>query len=380
MPNIYNMKKASIIVILLVIVGEFIFAQSSDAVVRRLSDKEIAESKTPAAVTYNFVCSILQKDYTKMQLYCDISPNEAQEIEDYINASGETYETLYSKEKNIVALLRWLPALNEGFEVVIADMEDVWLAKTDDGWMVHPDQIVKDGMVYIPGEEKPYVGIHEKIVYVTCSPSVEINTLTFENISCYEDTQLEVFLRLKEDKWVVKSIHFISQFKQKLIEGTWYLQEVQIPSNEEYLEGVLYDKNKCIVLNSMADEEVLEEAVVDDESFNNAFEESYEEEVVYMEEYNEEVVNEKTNNNVADTVELNNLIRELYLLSGVKYEILCDSVLVLYCPQKEIYEIKRLTKNILMLAENNTPQGYIIYVYGRKEQPIRYTKHKINNR
>lgn len=176
---------------------------------------------------------------------------------------------------------------------------------------------------------------------------------------------------------IVGEFIFAQSSKQKLIGGTWYLQEVQIPSNEEYLEGVLYDKNKCIVFNSMDDEEVVEEALVDAEAFNNTFEESYEEEVVYWEENNEEVVNEKTNNNVADTVEFNNLIRELYLLSGVKYEILCDSVLVLYCPQKEIYEIKKLTKDTLIFAEDNTPQGYTVYVYGRKEQPIRYTKHKI---
>lgn len=37
---------------------------------------------------------------------------------------------------------------------------------------------------------------------------------------------------------IVGEFIFAQSSKQKLIGGTWYLQEVQIPSNEEYLEGV----------------------------------------------------------------------------------------------------------------------------------------------
>lgn len=366
------MKNKLILLVLWVVSFESINAQSSNPIVQRLSNQEIAECKTPAAVAYSFTIAILQKDFDKMLSYIDFTPNEAQEIEEYLQESRETYETLYSQNKDVVALWSWLPALGNGFEIAIADMEDIWLAKTDYGWTIHPDQIVKDGMVYIPGEKNPYVGIHEKRVYVTCSPSSEINSFTFNDITRYEDSQVEVVLRQNEEKWVVDNFYFMSQFKKKILEGTWYLQEVKIPLNEEYIDGIQYDKNQCIVFKEEGLEEV--EIVEDVDALNYVFE-SYKEAAVSSEEDDKTLLNEKTNSNIVDTIEYNNLIRELYLLSGVEYEIVNDSILVMYCPQKETYLIKKITKDLLMLAIDDTPQGCIVYVYGRKEQPIRHTKY-----
>jgi len=204
------MIKKLIITALSVFALESIYAQSSNPVVRRLSNLEIAECKTPAAITYNYISAFLQKDFVKMLSYVDLDPNEVQEIGEYLQSNGETYEALFSRDENLVALSSWRPILDEGYEVVIANVEDIWLAKTDDGWMVDPDQIVKDGMVYIPGEGKPYVGIHEKRVYVTCSPSSEVNVLTFNDISRYEGSQVEVILGQKNDKWVIKELYFIN--------------------------------------------------------------------------------------------------------------------------------------------------------------------------
>lgn len=356
------MLKKFFIIILSVIAFESVNAQYPNSIVRRLSNQEIAECKTPAAITYNFVCAILQKDFVKMMSYVDYDPSEVQEIEEYLQTTGETYETIYSKNENVVALLSWLPALDDGFELVIANIEDFWLAKIDGGWMFHPDQIVKDGMIYIPGEEKPYEGIHEKRVSVICSPSSEVNALTFNDISRYKDNQVEVDLRFKNDKWVVRNFYFISQYKRELIEGTWYLHEVQIPWDEEYDDGILYDKDKVIVLNSTTEEEiVLEEPVLQKDLINE----------------------NQSDSSSIDILEWNNLLRETSMLSGVDYEILYDTILVLSYPQgysetvyvKETYEIKQLTKDFLIISKDNTPQGYVIYVYGRKEQPTKYTKH-----
>ena len=217
------MLKKLFVIVLSVIALESVYAQSSNPIVRRLSNQEIAECNTPAAITYNYINAFLQKDFVKMLSYVDIDPNEVQEIGEYLQSSGETYEALFSRDENFVALSSWRPALDEGFEVVIANMEDIWLAKTDYGWTVDPDQVVKDGMVYIPGVEKPYVGIHEIIVYVTCSPSSEVNVRTFNDISRYEGSQVKVFLGQKDDKWVVKELYFINLVEENVEE---YVEEV----------------------------------------------------------------------------------------------------------------------------------------------------------
>ncbi len=357
------MLKKLFVIVLSVMALESIYAQSSNPIVRRLSNQEIAEGKTPSAIAYNFINSILQKDFPRMIQYLDLSPRELQEIDEYMQEHGETYETLCRKEEYVVGILSWLPVLNKGYEIVVANIEDFWLAKTDDGWMVDPEQIVKDGMVYIPGEEKPYVGIHQKRVYVTCSPSSEVNILTFDDVSRYKDTQVKVILRLSDNRWMVESCYFTNQYKRELIEGKWYLQEVQIQENEDYIDGVVYDKDKCIVFYSATNEETIEEPVLDEDMIDS----------------------NSSDNSAVDSVEWNNLVRELSMLSGVDYEILNDTILVLSFPQgysetiyvKETYEIKKLTKDLLVLATDKTPQGYMIFIYGRKEQSIKYTKHSV---
>lgn len=166
---------------------------------------------------------------------------------------------------------------------------------------------------------------------------------------------------LSDNRWMVESCYFTNQYKRELIEGKWYLQEVQIQENEDYIDGVVYDKDKCIVFYSATNEETIEEPVLDEDMIDS----------------------NSSDNSAVDSVEWNNLVRELSMLSGVDYEILNDTILVMSYPQgyaetvyvKETYEIKKLTKDVLVLAADNTPQGYMIFVYGRKEQPIKYSKH-----
>ena len=46
------------------------------------------------------------------------------------------------------------------------------------------------GLIYISGEDQPRVGINEKKVYVTYSPSSEVNRLGFQDITRYGDTNV----------------------------------------------------------------------------------------------------------------------------------------------------------------------------------------------
>ena len=96
------MLKKLFVIVLSVMALESIYAQSSNPIVRRLSNQEIAEGKTPSAIAYNFINSILQKDFPRMIQYLDLSPRELQEIGEYMQVNGETYETLYSKDENVV--------------------------------------------------------------------------------------------------------------------------------------------------------------------------------------------------------------------------------------------------------------------------------------
>ena len=158
--------------------------------IERLSNQEIIKCQTPASVAYNYTIAVLQKDFNKVLGFHDLTAHERQEIDEYLIESGNTIETLYSQIEDVNALWSWLPALDNGFEIVIADIEDHWKAKTDGGWMIDENQIVKDGMVYFPGEEKPYWGIHDIVVFVTCSPSTEINTVSFDDMTLYDDSVL----------------------------------------------------------------------------------------------------------------------------------------------------------------------------------------------
>jgi len=66
------MLKRLFVIVLSVIAFETVNAQYPNPTVRRLSKQEIAECKTPAAITYNFICAILQKDFDKMRSYMDL--------------------------------------------------------------------------------------------------------------------------------------------------------------------------------------------------------------------------------------------------------------------------------------------------------------------
>ena len=58
-------------------------------------------------------------------------------------------------------------------------------------------------MIYLPGETEPRVGILEKKVYVTCSPTAEINYVGFQDITCYGNTNVKVLLQQINGIWKV---------------------------------------------------------------------------------------------------------------------------------------------------------------------------------
>lgn len=100
-------------------------------------------------------------------------------------------------------ILGWIPALARDYEVAIAYVQDEWYYEKNGSLYSSFNQTVIDGMIYIPGEPKPYVGINEKKVYVTCSPTSEINHSGFQNITRYGDSNVKVLLTEVGGKWKV---------------------------------------------------------------------------------------------------------------------------------------------------------------------------------
>ena len=198
------MKKLFFISIVLLL-GAMSISAGPNPIVRRLSQQEIAESTTPSAIAYNMVCAILQKDWEKMQSYMSLEAMIAF-TDPYIRREYGEYginslEDFFSTGK--LGILNWRDALYRGYEVAIAYVQDEWYYE-ENGSLYHGfDQVVKDGMIYLPGEDSPRVGINEKKVYVTCSPSSEVNYVGFQDITRYGDTNVKVLLQKFNGRWKV---------------------------------------------------------------------------------------------------------------------------------------------------------------------------------
>lgn len=198
------MKKLLFLSAVLLLGAMSIFA-GPNPIVQRLSQQEIAESTTPSAIAYNMVCAILQKDWEKMRSYMSLEAMMAF-TDPYIRREYGEYginslEDFFSTGK--LGILNWRDALYRGYEVAIAYVQDEWYYE-ENGSLYHGfDQVVKDGMIYLPGEDSPRVGINEKKVYVTCSPSSEVNYVGFQDITRYGDTNVKVLLQKFNGKWRV---------------------------------------------------------------------------------------------------------------------------------------------------------------------------------
>ncbi len=198
--------KRTFIIILLTVLFEPIYAQSPNPIVKRLSGQEIADCKTPASVAYNFVESILCRDFERMLSLTD--SELAKNIISEINENNFTYDLFFMKyfsaqggEK--LNILGWIPALARNYEVAIAYVQDLWYYE-EDGSMYHNGEAeVKDGLIYLPGEDKPRIGINEKKVYVTCSPTLEVDYVGFQNITRYGGTNVKVLLQNVNGVWKI---------------------------------------------------------------------------------------------------------------------------------------------------------------------------------
>lgn len=196
-------------ILLIVIIGCVAItskAQSNNPIVERLSEIEIAKCITPEAVTYNFIESILFKDFNKMLSFADYEFAEGMRssLESEYLTNDMFFKKYFSEQGgDKLNILGWLPALIRNYEVAIAYVRDDWYYE-EDGYMRSSfNQVVKNGMIYIPGEIYPRKGINIKVIYVTCSPSSEIDKVGFQDITRYGNSNVKVMLQQFNGVWKV---------------------------------------------------------------------------------------------------------------------------------------------------------------------------------
>lgn len=142
---------------------------------------------------------------------------------------------------------------------------------------------------------------------------------------------------------------------QCIIDGQWYLHEVQIPFNEEYDSFINYDKNKCIILINR-NEDAVEWTDFEPESL---------EEPVEIE--NDDMEDEDIEISVGDAInwwEAINVDLEKPACEDVLYDIYNDSVLVMNPSEGmyDVYIIKELSKDRLVFIgdRQNLSRLYVV--------------------
>lgn len=176
-------------------------------IVKRLSQTEISQCSTPSSIAYNFIESILCRDLDRMLSYTDYNFTKLiiNEIQSKNLTNDLFFTSLFSEQGGQkLNILGWIPALARNYEVAIAYVQDTWYYEEDGEMYHHFDQVVRNGMIYLPGETEPRVGILEKTVYVTCSPTAEINYVGFQDITRYGNTNVKVLLQQINGIWKVR--------------------------------------------------------------------------------------------------------------------------------------------------------------------------------
>lgn len=180
-------------------------------------------------------------------------------------------------------------------------------------------------------------------------------------------------------------------FAQNSLDGLWYLQEVQIPINEEFAEGVSYDKNDCIIMtnnatktnsggNNWSNNILPTENEIDAffQEWKNMSHEEFENDSAEKPVHIQPVLSREDDGEViANEIAFIHTPQENCVY--IKYQIYNDSVLVLSEREGlyDVYLIKHHSENELVLATDRTFHGYMVLIYGKTKQSIKHTKHDI---
>lgn len=166
--------KKSIIVVLLLFLSSMGFAQDKNGIVR-LTSREIEENKTPQAVAYNFVMSIVEEKYS---VTVDLmTENFFFQLMPYLFGDGIPISQLFSSEY-MHDIVEMRPVVKLGYDVVITNSHELDYS----------------------GDDNPYKGMDGYSVSFDCANAKgEI----YDGSKGNYDTDARVMLVKKDDMWQV---------------------------------------------------------------------------------------------------------------------------------------------------------------------------------
>lgn len=164
------MKKIFLI-ITLIIAANIAKAQYPNPIVKRLSNQEVAECRTPAAVAYNFVIAMLNRNQERM---IQLSEGEFNTV--IRNRFDELMISLNGDRK--LDIFQWVP-MKPGYEVAVLYVQ------SEDFYSNVPAGTLKK-------------------VYIDCIPSSEIGNTGFQDVSRDMRTNVKVLVNNNKGRWLVE--------------------------------------------------------------------------------------------------------------------------------------------------------------------------------
>jgi hypothetical protein len=171
------MNKKSFLVVVAIMAVSFTSVCKSQPI-ERLSEKEINTCETHHSVAYNFVMSIIQQDYKKME-----SLMTWQYLLKEIDLEGLTWEKLYSGEY-VHDIVEMRPVVKAGYSVIITNS---YVLDTDKYFGMY-------------GEENPYAGLPAVSVSFNCADSQDN---IYDGKYGQYDTTARILLVEQNGKWKV---------------------------------------------------------------------------------------------------------------------------------------------------------------------------------
>ena len=149
--------------------------------IERLSKPEIEANETPRAVAYNFVMSIINKDYQRM--FELATPEYKDMVKEILRENDATVEQYFSGGffRNDVVGMRYVMGMG-GYEVAVTD--------------VHP----RDLTPFFQDEPNPFEGLPSICVELSC---VDVENHPYDGSKGDYDANTNVILVKKEGVWRV---------------------------------------------------------------------------------------------------------------------------------------------------------------------------------
>lgn len=167
------MKKI-LFVFLCLQVGLNVYSQSPNPIVKRLSNDEIQQNYTPAAIAYNFVFHLALENWDLAMAY--YTPEVGSAIVSKGNYHKACEDSFNNPNNEKLYIKGWRPALYGQWEIAV---------------------------LYVQDEGYDEYGREMKKVYIGCVPSSQVGSTGFQDIQRYSNTNVKVLVVKCNNAWRV---------------------------------------------------------------------------------------------------------------------------------------------------------------------------------